>query len=174
MKERIQQKLQELAADTERMYEEIEMLSEDQLNDDSYGWSILQVFSHLNDAEQLSLSYMQKKSQAGEKMGNATFGNGLRMWVTNQALKSSMKWKAPSYISKPPTYPLAELKTRWAKTRKAISDFVDQYPEQYLNKLVYKHPMGGRQNLEKAIESFIYHQRHHIHQIERIKKKIRA
>ncbi|MEQ9467786.1 MAG: DinB family protein [Ekhidna sp.] len=172
MKFAINNKLKRLNEDTERIFTSLVGISEEKLQDQSYGWSIVQVFAHLNDAETASLKYMQKKVQAGDKMQKTSAGNAIRMWLTNQALKSSLKWGAPSYISNPPTYRLDEIKSKWAETRKAIQQFADEYPEQWLNRLVYKHPMGGRQNLERAVDSFIYHQIHHVHQINRIKKQL--
>lgn len=174
MKDEINKKLKKLNEETARIYDSISRISEEKLNDQRYGWSIIQVFSHLNDAETASLKYMQKKVQAGDKMHNSGMSNGIRMWLTNQALKSPLKWSAPSYISNPPTYSYEEIKTKWEQTRNEIQQFVDAYPDKWLGKLVYKHPMGGRQNLERAVESFIYHQIHHKHQINRIKKKIGA
>lgn len=172
MKEAIHKKLNRLNADTDAIYTLLEEIPEEKLQDKSYGWSIVQVLAHLNEAESASLLYMQKKSQAGDKMKNAGPGNALRMWATNQALKSSLKWRAPSYISNPPSYSLSEIKTKWTETRNKIKQFVDAYPDKWMGKLVYKHPMGGRQNLERAVESFVYHQIHHVHQINRIKKQL--
>ncbi|MEP0985452.1 DinB family protein [Ekhidna sp.] len=172
MKNEINKKLKRLNEETEKIYDSLAGISEEKLSDQSYGWSIIQVFSHLNDAETASLKYMQKKVQAGDKMHNTGMGNSLRMWLTNQALKSSLKWRAPSYISSPPVYSLEEIKTKWGQTRNDIQQFVDEYPDKWLSKLVYKHPMGGRQNLERAVDSFVYHQIHHKHQINRIKKKL--
>ncbi|MEO1256542.1 MAG: hypothetical protein AAFY41_16870, partial [Bacteroidota bacterium] len=110
--------------------------------------------------------------QAGDKMKEANTFNSLRMRLTNQALKTKLKWGAPSYIQHPDNETLDSVEKKWARTRESIAKHVDEFPEQWLNKLVYKHPMGGRQNLENAIGSFIYHQIHHIYQIDRIKRKI--
>ena len=172
MKERIKEKINRLNSETQQIYGLIEGLSEAQLNDQSYGWSLIQVLSHLNKSETLSLVYMKKKMQAGEKMKEASKLNSFRMWLTNQALKSKLKWSAPAYIRNPDNETLDSVKTKWGETRQRISKYVEEFPEEWLNKLVYKHPMGGRQNLENAVDSFIYHQIHHLHQINRIKKKI--
>lgn len=172
MKDTVYQKLQRLDAETQKIYADISMLPKDKLEDKSDGWSILQVFSHLNEAESISLQYMQKKMQAGDRMQKRSWGNLLRMWFVNRALQSSLRWKAPSYISNPPIFEYEEMKKKWAETREGIRAFIDEYPEEWMNKLVYKHPMGGRQDLSRAVDSFIYHQRHHVHQINRIRKKL--
>lgn len=172
MKKGINEKLKQLNEDTDKIYASLEGLDSEKLKDTSYGWSILQVLSHLNSAETASLKYMQKKIQAGDKMADSGATNSLRMWLCNGLLKSSLKWKAPSYIADPPQYEYEEVKSIWAETRASIQQFVDEYPEQWLNKLVYKHPMGGRQNLDRAVDSFLFHQIHHTHQINRIRKKL--
>ncbi len=172
MKKRIKEKIRILKEDTQRIFKKIEGLSESQLKDQSYGWSIIQVLEHLNKSETLSLVYMQKKMKAGDKMKDASFIHSFRMWLTNQALRTKLKWSAPSYIKNPDNESLESIKTKWTQTRDKIEKHVDEFPEEWLNKLVYKHPMGGRQNLEKAVDSFVYHQIHHMHQIDRIKKKI--
>ena len=172
VKKGINKKLKRLNDDTEKIYASLDGIAKEKLSDPSYGWSIIQVFSHLNDAETASLKYMKKKVQAGDKMANSKLSNALRTWLCNHALKSSLKWKAPSYISNPPTYELEEIRSKWADTRSAIQEFVDNYPDQWLNKLVYKHPLGGRQNLDRAVDSFVYHQVHHTHQIKRIRKQL--
>lgn len=172
MKKAIKEKLQRLNDDTVKIYASLEGISQEKLNDNSYGWSIIQVLSHLNSAESASLKYMQKKIQAGDKMGDFGPSNALRMWLCNSALKSSLKWKAPSYIADPPSFEYDEMKTKWEATRTAIEQFVDEYPDQWLNKLVYKHPLGGRQNLDRAVDSFVFHQVHHMHQINRIRKQL--
>lgn len=137
-------------------------------------WSILQVLSHLNTAESASLGYMKKKIQAGDKMGRITFYQKVRMKLTNLALLSPLKWKAPSYVANPQEpNNLDDISSDWKQTRSNILAFVEQYPDEYLDRLVYKHPMGGRQNLNNAIDSIINHQKHHIHQISRIKKGLK-
>lgn len=172
MKKGINDKLKQLNEDTDKIYASLEGIDDEKLKDASYGWSIIQVLSHLNSAENASLKYMQKKIQAGDKMADSGAVNSLRMWLCNGVLKSSLKWKAPSYIANPPEYEYEEVKSIWAETRASIQQFVDEYPEQWMNKLVYKHPMGGRQNLDRAVDSFLFHQIHHTHQINRIRKKL--
>ena len=173
MKQILHDKLSRLDEEREAMYQAVEELTEQELHDSSYGWSVIQVFSHLNDAEMGSLLYMTKKMQAGSKMKNYSSGNKLRMTLSKVFLQSSIKWKAPNYISNPEgDFTFSEIKDKWEKTRKKTKQYVNEYPEELLNKLVYKHPFAGRLDLANAIDSFTYHQRHHMHQLKRIKKKI--
>ncbi|MFK7954210.1 MAG: DinB family protein [Ekhidna sp.] len=174
MKQNIIDKFKKFEEDTDLLLTKLTSISDEKLSMKPEGnWSILQVLFHLNEAETASLKYMKKKVQAGNKMGEIGLLNRLQMKVTNVALGSSLKWKAPSYISNPKApETIEEVKNQWKKTRSEIMDFIEEYPEEYLDKLVYKHPMAGRQNLENAVDSFIFHQKHHLHQIRRIKKSL--
>ena len=174
MKQNIIDKLKMFEESTNHLLNDLASISpEDLAKKPAQGWTLLQVLSHLNQAENASLLYMKKKVQAGDKMGKIGVVNELRMKLTNRALGTSLKWRAPSYIANPKEpESLEAMKVEWMKTRSDIMDFVNEYPDKYIDSLVYKHPMAGRQNLNNAVDSFIYHQKHHIHQIKRIKKSL--
>ena len=124
-------------------------------------------------AESLSLNYMKKKVNAGKKMKKINVVNRLRIWITCGFLDTGLKWKAPKYIANPPNQmTLKEQREAWEKTRLEIADYINQYPEELLDRAVYKHPMAGRLSLSQAINSFIFHQRHHVYQIKRIRKEL--
>ena len=173
MKQLLKKKLDRLDIEREEMYESIAHLSEKDLHNNVYGWSIIQVFSHLNDSELGTIAYMKKKMQAGDNMKDYSFRDKLRVLLSKAFLQSSIKWKAPKYISSPEgKYSLSEMKEMWAETRKKTKAYVDEYPKNLMNKAVFKHPLAGRINITNAIDSMTYHQRHHRYQIKRIKKKI--
>lgn len=173
MKESLHRKLEILNQETEQIHASLAGLSEENLHDTSYGWSIIQVMSHLNMAEGGSLMYMKKKMQAGDDMSEIGLGNRIRLFFSRYFMQSNLKWKAPAVVSKPKgDYSYNEIKEKWTDTRNAFKDYIDAFPEQYLNKLVMKHPLSGRLNLGGALDACIYHQRHHVHQIKRIRKKI--
>ena len=175
MKQDLNRKLKQLNLETERMYNYIKDLDEDKLHDTSYGWSVIQVFAHLETAEQGSTLYMRKKMKAGSNMPEFSLQHKIKFFLTKGLLQSSLKWKAPKIVANPEGgYSLDEMKKRWRETRQETEQFVSDYPEELMNKAVYKHPMAGRLDLSGAIDSFIYHQRHHIHQIRRIRQKIQS
>lgn len=170
MKQILQDKLSRLDSEREAMYQSVEELSEADLHNPIYGWSIIQVFSHLNDAEIGTVQYMLRKMQAGDKMPEYAFGNQLRLALSKALLQSNLKWKAPKPVSNPEgEYSLDEMKQLWQETREDTRKYVEQYPEKYLKKAVFKHPFAGRLDLAGAIDSLTFHQRHHKHQIKRIK-----
>lgn len=174
MREELYHKLEILEQERGQIMQFIDDLNEEDLHDNSYGWTIIQVFSHLNIAESGSIMYMKKKMQAGDKMPEFSFLNKIRLSLAKRLLQSSLKWKAPKVVGNPNgDYTLKEINEKWSKTRDTVREYVDEYPEQFLKKAVFKHPFAGRLNLSGAIDSFIYHQRHHEHQIKRIKRKIK-
>lgn len=175
MKKVLESKLDLLNEETDRIFESIASLDENSLQNTGNGWSVIQVLNHLQMAEGASLSYMKKKLLAGDKMGKIKSVYGLKMRVTKAALNSGLKWRAPTQISNPEgSFSLEEVRTSWKNLRLDLKKYVDEYPEKWLDRAVYKHPMAGRQGLGAAVDSFIYHQRHHVHQIRRIRKKIAA
>ena len=173
-KDFINGKMARLEEETSKVFASLENVESTSLSIKGRGWSLIQVLSHLEMSEALSLNYMKKKINAGSGMKRSGVVNKVRMRVTCGFLSSRIKWKAPSYIANPKDdYSLDEIKDKWNDTRSDLRKFVDDYPDEFLNRLVYKHPMAGRQALGEAIDSIIYHQRHHIHQINRIKKELK-
>ncbi len=169
----LQTKFSHLEKETKILFNSIEGLTEEQLHDQSYGWSIIQVLSHLQVAETGTIKYMTKKMQAGDKMPDYGFGNKLRLTLTKRMLNSSLKWKAPKPVAHPESESsLEEMKALWNTAREQTKTYLAAYPDQFLGKAVFKHPMAGRLDLAGAIDSMTYHQRHHLHQIKRIKKAI--
>ena len=60
------------------------------------------MLSHLNAAESVSLQYMQKKMQAGDKMENSGPFNSLRMWLCN-GVASELTQMEGSFLHFPTT-----------------------------------------------------------------------
>lgn len=172
-KQSVYKRLSEAEREVDKLYSQIEGLSAEQLHRQGSGWSVIQVISHLQMSEQGSLQYMQKKLQAGKDMPDSGTINQLKMSLMNLALDSPLRWKAPSMISNPSNEgSLEELKLSWTQIREEIKNYIDEYPDEFISKGVYKHPFAGRQNLESAIRFLGYHIKHHRHQIERIKKEL--
>ena len=138
-KQNIIDKLKDFDLTTNKLLDDLSRVSDEKLKQEADGgWSILQVLSHLNAAESASLGYMRKKLQAGDNMGTIGLINQLKMVVIKIALKSSLKWKAPSYISNPASpSSLVEMREQWMNTRKEIENFVSEYPDNYIKNLVY-------------------------------------
>ncbi|MEM8938152.1 MAG: DinB family protein [Bacteroidota bacterium] len=173
MKQKIIKKLEKLNEETFQLYDSLSSLGEKELHDTSYGWSIIQVFNHLKMAELGSVMYMKKKMKAGSEIPDFNVISSIRYFFIKGLLLSSLKWKAPSVVASPKgDHSLSEIMNEWKKIRELTKSYIEDYPEDLLGKAVYKHPLAGRLDLAHAIDSFILHQRHHVHQVSRIRKKI--
>ena len=84
----------------------------------------------------------------------------------------NLKFKAPKAVSNPPITSLEELETDWTESRKRLRAFLDQYPEKWRNKAVYKHAILGRINLEDGLEFYSEHLGHHMRQLKRIESAL--
>lgn len=173
MDKNLEKKIKQLNELTDDLLGSIDDVAPDKLQEKGRGWSIMQVFSHLEMSEAASLNYMKKKILAGKDMPRVSAMGKFKMGVTNALLKSPLRWKAPSYISNPKgDYSLDEIKSKWSKTREEVTAYVAEYPDEFLDRAVFRHPMSGRQGLGEALDSMIYHVYHHKHQVKRIRKEL--
>ncbi|MFT6865259.1 MAG: hypothetical protein ACJA08_000076 [Cyclobacteriaceae bacterium] len=136
-------------------------------------WSVVQVITHLSDSEQGSLAYCMKKINAGKDLPDMNFLNNVKMRLFNLFLYSKIKYKVPSRFKSPDgniNYPEACI--NWYNTRESWRKFLDVYPDEYMSKAIFKHPVAGRISLESSIWFFEAHLRHHEYQIDRILNKV--
>lgn len=149
-------------------------LSHQQLNfkPDPKSWCILEVFEHLMTAEKNGLNYMHKKMQGDlDKIEATNLKSKLRSAFLRTALRSPIKFKAPAAASIKPKdeYYYDEVRTEWDEVREGWKDLADQFDKPTAEKLIFKHPLAGRLNLEQTMLFLYEHTDHHLAQLERIK-----
>lgn len=131
-------------------------------------WSVIQILNHLMVSESSSLNYVRKKFLGVESVGQVGLVQRGKMKVLDLAFNGVRKFKAPVYVSNPSNAEnLKELEEKWAEVRSELTYFLEDYPEDYIEKLVYRHPIAGRVSLYQMLDFFIMHMRHHKKQIER-------
>ena len=131
-------------------------------------WSMAQILDHVIFSEASALAYCQKKMLAGDDMPNATLFNSLKIRLYFWALQTKLKFKAPKLISNPNNdKSLDEMKQYWNQTREAYVSFLDGYPDKYLKKAVFRHPLAGRIMLSEMLRFLNTHIIHHQFQITR-------
>lgn len=136
-------------------------------------WSVAQVLDHVIFSEQSALQYCAKKLQAGDQIPDATLWNTWKIRIYFWALETKLRFKAPKQISKPANdYSLEELTSRWHQTRTDYRSFLSDYPEKYLNKAVFRHPLAGRIKLSEMLKFLNVHIVHHHYQVNRILEAI--
>jgi hypothetical protein len=131
-------------------------------------WSIIQIIQHLIKSEQLTIVYIKRAISRNEltKSGILSRFRGI---VLVTALKSNLKFKAPSNVSNiPNSGEVMELKLKWDRIRKDLIKIVEESNEETLNKDVFNHPSAGKMNLEYTLKFMKAHIKHHNKQIEMI------
>lgn len=161
-----------VALETQRgkLLEEIKKASSGQINQQIKGkWSISQIASHLIAAEQLSVSYINKKINAINEVGNTGLLGELKLLFFIVSQRLPLKYKAPKTLGEQPrSYPdFAELEKDWDETRQQLKFLLEKFPEVGLKKKIYRHPVMGRCNIIHALISFREHINHHYPQIKR-------
>lgn len=172
----LMKEFEKLQHSTDELLAKLAAVPEDRLHQpESDGkWSVIQVLNHLKAAEKGSLLYCMKKIQAGDEMEDTTGLAMLKMHAFSWLMRFPFKLTAPSFLSSPSnTESLEELQRSWTRSREKLKDFIDNYPEKYRSKSIYKHPYAGRVDLKGMLHFFAAHQRHHEIQIRRILNKVK-
>jgi hypothetical protein len=136
------------------------------------GWCMIQVLRHLQVSESTSVAYLNKKKLGGDSLKESGIKSSISLSMINIAFKSGLKFKAPAVLKDPIITSLDELLPDWDATREEIRMFLEEYPEKWESKAVYRHPFAGMLNITDAIRFFNIHQNHHIRQVHRIAKHL--
>lgn len=132
------------------------------------GWSALQTMHHLVLTEELSLAYIKKKmgfNPSFEPAGLGARWRGFLLWFT---LNSPLKFKAPKTVGDehlPDRTTLAEIRTRWQKTRADWQAFFLQMPDELAGMAIYKHPRAGRLGWPQTMAFLETHFKRHLKQV---------
>jgi DinB superfamily len=138
------------------------------------GWSASQVAEHILSAETGTLGYMKKKSSGGwDQLDDTADEHHSNSTAINNRLKSEERYKAPSVLPEPENkISLEEFSVAWNSLRAEMKEFLEQVEKQHEHKLVFRQPIAGMLNVHQAVEFMNNHLRHHLPQIDRIKREI--
>jgi len=135
-------------------------------------WSMIQAVRHVQFVEKSIISYMKKKIQAGDSLPNRTLKGRLMLLGLFLVFFMRVKFKVPASVASPKISSLEELASDWENSRKNMKEFLDEFPDKWKTKALYKHPAGMRLDISETISFLNVHLRHHIHQVHRIKKSL--
>lgn len=172
----LKQKLDRLEKLKSSIIREILSMPEDKANiqPEKGKWSAVQVGMHLYTAELNGLKYMQKKIQAADKLAPSGIMGKLRTLLLRLALRINIKYKAPEIVSNPSNrITPKELKEKWTALRMELVSFLNEIPEKYHDKAIFKHPMAGKINLFQALDFMGDHMQRHLKQVNRIKNSLK-
>lgn len=133
------------------------------------GWSALQVLHHVIAAESGTLRYISKKMLAGTKLPRAGLVSRLRQLALQAALVSPLRFRAPGVTADvPDEVDPAELLARWEETRGGWRKLLEEFPEEILDRLVFRHGLVGLMGLRDTLGFLQGHLDHHVRQVERL------
>ena len=134
---------------------------------DAAVWSPIQVLDHLATAERLSNSYLIKKFPAIATLPNVGIKERALLLALGIAQRSFIRFKAPKYVSQPNgDLSLDEVTKMWKEEQKKLKLFLEAYPNEYLNRAIYRHPAIGRISIIQMIQSHVMHIKRHHKQIK--------
>ena len=170
MKETISKKLHILNVKLENLLDDLEAYSHEALNNKPSvdSWSAAQVMYHLMLSENYALQYCKKKLGFKPTLKKAGIGAKVRSLIVQGYLLSPIKVKAPKAVASPmlpKEGDLISIAKKWREQRREMGDFLNSIPVEYLDKEVYKHPLGGRLSLAGMIDFLDAHFQNHKKQI---------
>lgn len=135
-------------------------------------WSMLQVLQHIVISERMSVEDyllsvgLSKSKKTGGKL------HVLRSLFLRLMLKSPMKFKTPEVKGIEPDGNVEKeiLFQEWDKVRLELYSFLQQFPENKLNELIFRHPVVGWLTITGTLHFFSDHIGHHQQQLSRIRK----
>ena len=134
-------------------------------------WNMLQVLQHIVAIEKASIEYLVTRSLRKERK-KAGVLDQLRAFLLRIFLKSPLKFKVPPVEGIRPTKEVdkEDLVKVWKHFRQQLKAFLENYPDQRLEELIFRHPVAGWLTLEQTLYFFADHIQHHQQQLLRIRK----
>ena len=155
----------------QELQNQIQDLPDEQLNKSPAEgkWSVIQILHHLIDAESGTLAYIKKKTLAPEKMGKVGIKEKLNAYLLKFYLVIPIKWKAPKVVDKVPEFvSYSDTRERYHRTRNKWNEFIENVPEDWLDKKIFRHPISGRMDLYDTLDFLHLHALRHFKQIQRL------
>jgi len=133
------------------------------------GWSVLQVLHHVITAEAGTLGYISKKMRGGTSLPRAGLVSRLRLLALQVASASPFRFRAPGVTADVPAeIDPDELLRRWDEVRVGWKDRLDGFPDELLDRVVFRHAMVGLMGLPDTLSFLQSHLTHHERQVERL------
>lgn len=131
-------------------------------------WNLLGVAHHLIKAEKATVKYVKYKLSQ-QKALNKPWDNALKMVGLKLALWLPFRYKVPAKDLHPDKdITLESITTEWDAIRAEMKELLDNFPAEYLDKKIFKHPLAGPMTIKETLGFWHYHLKHHDQQLRRI------
>lgn len=129
-------------------------------------WSALQVLHHVATAEALTVAYVRKKMQTGGALPRAGVASRLRLLALRLALASPLRIRAPGAAAVVPDRDeLSAVQARWDEVRGELRLLLEAFPEELVDRVVFRHPYAGPMGLADTLGMLQAHLDHHVRQV---------
>lgn len=133
------------------------------------GWSVLQVLHHVVGAEVGTRRYVSKKMLGGPRLPRSGLASRLRLLALQAANVSPLRFRAPAGTGDVPAdIDPDELLSRWDEARTHWRRLLEDFPEDLLDRTVFRHAMVGLMGLPDTLAFLQSHLAHHARQVERL------
>ncbi|HTH58113.1 MAG TPA: DinB family protein [Cyclobacteriaceae bacterium] len=132
-------------------------------------WSINQIIAHLISAEQLSVSYINKKILGVDQTADTGVYEELKMILLQISQRLPFRFKAPKKVveNTREEKDIAKLIEQWDAVRNELKSVLDKIEDHQIKRGVYRHIRVGLLNIQHALKFFGEHVIHHAPQIKR-------
>jgi hypothetical protein len=132
------------------------------------GWSVLQMVHHVITAEAGTLRYTSKKMLGGTSLPWAGLTSRMRLLALKGAMVSPVRFRAPAITADvPDEVDSAETLALWQETREGWRKLLAGFPEELLDRMVFRHTLVGLMGLRDTLAFLQTHLDHHVRQIDR-------
>ena len=172
MHQKLEEKFARLEDFTAELLTELDGLEDEQLDfkPQEDRWSIQNVLEHVLAAEVATFAYLRKKNQAAD-LPQSGLSESWRGIALKAILRSPLKFPAPGALKSPHRFnDMQELRNAWEKQRSALKSFLQDLPNERVDKIIFKHPIVGYFNIVQTLDFLYEHLYRHARQIRRLKK----
>lgn len=137
-------------------------------------WTVNQILAHLIAGEQLTLTYMQKKILGVKDAADSGLYEEVKMLMLKISQRMpGLKFKAPHVVKEHTKVydSFQALVEDWNRLRSEWRQFLDDLPDEYVNRKIYKHVIAGRLNAHHSLIFAGEHIVHHWPQIIALQKR---
>ena len=154
-----------------RFLKKVEGLSDAQLNKipADGGWSAAQVLYHCGMAENETIKNILKNQQAHPTKLKENLRSKINGSLLMVFLKLPLKFKAPKIVSSvPENISLDSLKSDYDKNTVSFKQLLQNFPNELMGKLIFKHPIVGLLTIEQTVGFLAEHYLHHERQMDKL------
>ncbi len=167
----MKQQFEHLEDQRAALFARIEGLGEEALNrPPAEGkWSIIQVMSHLTEAEKVSLAGIRKKLNDRSGLHKAGLAGWSKSFFLHLVLRLPLRIKAPARAAAVPEHQdLETTRRRWQEVRAGWRETIDSFPPELADQGIFRHPVVGVMSFAQALRFIEDHFSRHAKQIDRI------